>query len=152
MEAPLAMWGNLFEAVEAKGIGHVRGGLTPGLAFLTERSYGKGAIVMLGAMPAGDEGELLLRHVVDHYAEAAGVTMRTDVSEGTIVAPRRYGNDLLWVIVNMNGRGGTVTLPTTGNDLLTGARLDRGPISVEPFGYRVIQLLSVQQYVRRVLR
>lgn len=146
LSAPLSMWSTVFQALEGTAaIGSISEGLTPGAAFLTERKRGLGKIVMLGSMPAGDSGDELLRRVIDHYAVESGVTLRTDVTPGTIVAPR-YGKDCtVWVIVNMNGSGGKVTLPQSGTDLLRGHSIAAGPLSIERFEHRVIRFEPISK-------
>lgn len=80
--------------------------MTPSLSFLTEQPYGQGTIVMLGSMPAGEEGDLMLCKLIDHYAERTGVTVRSDVTKGTLVCPRSNDQGTeVWTIVNMDGHG-----------------------------------------------
>ncbi|MNC65085.1 Beta-galactosidase YesZ [compost metagenome] len=82
----------------------------------------------------------MLRRILLHYAGEAGVTLRTDVSPGTIVAPREGDGYRLWVVVNMDGQGGTVTVPQDCRDALTGEAVAAGRLSLPPFGYRVIRM------------
>lgn len=140
--APLSLWSAVFEpADEATAvIGTVAGGLTPGLAFITERPVGRGKIVLLGSMPDGDAGHQLLRKLIEHYAAEAGVAVRSDVTAGTLVIPRLGGDgETWWVVVNIDGRGGEVTLPRGGRDALTGHAIGPGVLSVGAYEYRVIQ-------------
>ncbi|WP_019635997.1 beta-galactosidase [Paenibacillus fonticola] len=143
VSAPLSLWSAVFQPVEggATVIGSISEGLTPGLAFLTEHRHGDGKIVMLGSMPSGDEGDRLLRQLIRHYANEAMVTVQSDVTPGTIVAPRRGADgQTVWIIVNMDGRGGSVTLPCRGTDALTCDELQPGQVTVDAFGYRAIRL------------
>ncbi|OCT15557.1 beta-galactosidase [Paenibacillus pectinilyticus] len=137
--APLSLWSSVFEPKEAVAVGTVTSGLTPGLAFLTEKSHGKGKIVMLGSMPAGDEGEEMLNRLIVHYADAAGVSLRTDVTIGTIVAPRHGADCDIWVVVNMDGAGGSVTLPQDGFDPNTRAIYRAGRLEIGRYEHKVIQ-------------
>lgn len=105
---------------------------------MTEHKVGKGKIVMLGSLPSGESGDLLLKKCVDHYAKEADVQLKTDVSRGTIVAPRIRKGEIIWVIVNMDGNGGTVSIPDGGKDRLTGEELTKGQYEVGPFQYKVI--------------
>lgn len=136
--APLSLWSAVFKTREARAVGIVEQGPTPGLAFLTECVRGKGKIVMLGSMPAGEEGDRLLKSMLLHYADEAGVTVRSDATPGTIVAPRLHEDDLLWVMVNMDGHGGRVTLPLDGIDTVDGRIVPAGALEVEPFQQRMI--------------
>lgn len=143
VSAPLSHWSAVFQPMEggASVVGEIREGLTPGLAFLTEHRYGQGKIVMLGSMPGGEEGDAMLCKLIRHYTDEAGVTVKSDVTPGTLVAPRQGANgQLVWIIVNMDGRGGSVTLPCQGTDTLTGDEVPPGQVAVEPFGYKAIRL------------
>ncbi|OXM83713.1 beta-galactosidase [Paenibacillus rigui] len=139
VSAPLGLWSALFQPTEAAPVGVTDGGLAPGTAFITERRHGQGRIVMLGSMPVGEEGDVLLKKLIDHYAAEAGVTLRTDVTNGTIVAPRQGEDFTVWFVVNMDGRGGRVTLPRAGVDVLTGAEVQPGVLQMGPYEHRVVR-------------
>ncbi|MNN93466.1 Beta-galactosidase YesZ [compost metagenome] len=78
--------------------------------------------------------------MIDHYACQAGVTMRSDVTKGTVVCPRRSASGTMWTIVNMDGLGGCVTLPRSGQDVLSGKPVPSGPLTLAPYEYRLIAL------------
>ncbi|MFH5181386.1 beta-galactosidase [Paenibacillus sp. TAB 01] len=139
VSAPLGLWSALFEPKEASVLGTAEGGLAPGAAFLTERAYGRGKIVMLGSMPTGEEGDALLKRLIEHYASEAGVSLRTDVTRGTVVAPRNGDGFTIWVIVNMDGGGGRVTVPQAGTDALSGEDVPPGVLEIGAYGYRVLR-------------
>jgi len=136
--APLGLWSSVFEPIEATSVGTISGGLTPGKSFITEKQHGKGKIVMLGSMPMEKEGEMMLQELITHYTSLAKVTNHSDVSEGTIVAPRDRDGQKIWVIVNMDGKGGTVTLPHEGQDLLSLEIVPQGTLNIEKYKYRII--------------
>lgn len=121
-------------------VGVITEGRTPGRAYVTEQPYGRGAIVMLGSLPAGGEGDKQLCALIEYYASRAGVTRRSDVTPGTIVCPRRGAAGELWTLVNMDGLGGSITLPRSGQDVLTGAAIPAGPLSIGAYEYRLIAL------------
>lgn len=139
--APLGMWSALFEPreVTAKAVGSVAEGITPGFSFLTEREYGRGKLVMLGSMPQGENGDAMLKKLIDHYCMEAGVTLRSDVTPGTIVAPRRGDGLTFWIVINMNGAGGSVTLPVGGTDAVSNMYLPPGRLEIGRYEYRAIQ-------------
>jgi beta-galactosidase len=139
VSAPLSLWSAVFEVKDAVALGIIEQGLTPGLAFLTERKLGKGKVVMLGSMPAGEEGDEMLKRLICHYAGEAGVSLLSDVTKGTIVAPRRGTGYEIWVVVNMNGEGGSVTLPRKGTDAVTGEAVSEGSLTIGRFEHRVIR-------------
>ncbi|AIQ28398.1 beta-galactosidase [Paenibacillus sp. FSL P4-0081] len=142
ISAPLSLWSAVFEPLPggATVTGRITAGRTPGLAFLTEQPYGRGAIVMLGSLPSGEAGDKLLCALIDHYAARAGVTLRSDVTAGTVVCPRHGASGELWTIVNMDGLGGSVTLPRGGQDVLSDEHVPAGPLMVGAYGYRLIAL------------
>lgn len=139
IEAELSLWSSVFKPVDAEMIGELVDGLSPGEAFITERRLGQGKVVLIGSMPTGEEGEELWKRLIDHYSQEAGVTIRTDVTPGTIVAPRRGDDYELWIIVNMDGSGGTVTLPSHGIDVVTNEPVARGVLTVGRYEYRAIR-------------
>ncbi len=138
--APLGLWSAVFRPVQAAVLGTVEGGLTPGEAFVTEHRIGRGKIVMLGSMPLGEEGNRMLQAMVLHYAKEAGIKERTDVSEGTVVVPRRGDGFTLWVVINMDGNGGTVSLPCAGMDVLENRVLPSGKLEIGRYEYKVVRL------------
>lgn len=137
--APLGMWSAVFDTENGNTLGTVESGPGAGHAFLTEQKHGKGKIIMLGSLPSGKEGNAMLEALVRHYAAEAAISVRSDVTPGTIVAPRKGDNGLVWIIVNMDGKGGSVTLPEAGMDLLTNRSAKAGRLAVGPHEYRVIQ-------------
>lgn len=143
IEVPLSLWSSVFRPVEARAVGVLAGGPSPGLAFITERPVGErgGKVVLLGSMPAGEAGDQLLRALIERVAADAGVRQRTDAAPGTLVAPRVGGDGRsVWVAVNMDGAGGRVTLPADGLDALSGEAFAAGTaLAVDPFGYRVVR-------------
>lgn len=136
--APLGGWSAVFAVRDAQAMGTIDGGLTPGLAFLTERAVGAGRVVMLGAQPQGDDGTALLRAILAHYADAAGVTLRLRTSPGTLAIPRRGEAGIDWAAVNMDGAGGTAELPEAATDLLSGETRPAGAWEIGAYGYRVL--------------
>ncbi|WP_248928463.1 beta-galactosidase [Paenibacillus hamazuiensis] len=142
VSAPLSLWSCIFEPKEAKAIGVMEQGLAPGKAFITEHSRGQGKIVMLGSMPAGDEGDEMLRKLIDHYAREAGVKLRTDVTKGTVVAPRIADGRRYWFVVNMDGAGGSVTILQEGVDALTGQSIKPGKLEIGKYEYRIVEFVD----------
>ncbi|HYC72645.1 MAG TPA: beta-galactosidase [Opitutaceae bacterium] len=125
---------------ETRSVGALKTGLAPGLAFITERRVGQGAIVLVGAQPEGPAGRVMLARLVAHYAAQAGVTCRFEVSAGTVVCPRRSedGRDL-WIVQNMDGTGGRVQLPRAAADALTDEKLAAGTVEIGPYAWRAVR-------------
>ncbi|MDO8587136.1 MAG: beta-galactosidase [Armatimonadota bacterium] len=139
--APLGLWAAVFEPKGAEVVGRIEGGVTPGLAFLTEYSVGKGKVVMLGAMPRGDQGFEMLKAIAAHYSEMAGVEWKFSHTSGIVIIPRKRGDKTIWVAVNLSGNGGSVHVPRPAKDLLTGEPLKWFEQVVQPYGYRVIEFV-----------
>ncbi|MEC1520766.1 beta-galactosidase [Neobacillus niacini] len=137
--APLGLWSSVFEADANSAVGTIEEGLSKGKAFITETRLGEGKIVMLGSLPVEGAGDLLLQKLVDHYSQEAGITLRTDVSKGTIVAPRHGEDYTVWFIINMDGNGGSVTIPQAGIDLQTNRAIEPGKLILGRFEYKMIK-------------
>ncbi|MFN7250361.1 MAG: beta-galactosidase [Anaerobacillus sp.] len=139
ISAPLGLWSSVFEYKEETAVGVIEEGLSVGKSFITEHPLGKGKIVMLGSMPLGETGDVLLQKLVNHYSQEANICLRTDVTNGTIVAPRQGDGYSVWFVINMDGKGGSVTLPQPGVDLGSNRKVEPGNLKVGNFEYRVIQ-------------
>ena len=135
----LQLWSNIFKTNGAKEMGTIFSGLTPGLSFITENIVGTGKIVLLGSMPQGENGDLMLRVMITHYVKECGIKMCSDVSEGTIIVPREGDGFKVWIIINMDGKGGCVTLPATCIDEITGEELRCCILEIGCFEYRVVR-------------
>ncbi|WP_088105261.1 beta-galactosidase [Halalkalibacter urbisdiaboli] len=138
-KAPLGLWSTIFEYDEKTAVGTVEGGVSEGKAFITEYKIGDGKVVMLGALPIGEAGDSLLKKMIKHYSNEADIPSQA-VTNGTIVAPRVNEDFETWFVINMDGKGGTVTLPSNAVDGLSHERISKGEINVGPYEYRVIEL------------
>ncbi|MGO4892006.1 beta-galactosidase [Flavobacterium sp. W21_SRS_FM6] len=120
-------------------IGRIDDGAAAERAFITQRKIGKGHIVVLGVQPFGDNAQAMIDAVLQHCIELAKVKGHYQVSQGTIVAPRVEADGrILWIVTNMNGEGGELTLPNGGTDALTGKAIASGKLSIEPFLWRAV--------------
>jgi beta-galactosidase len=112
LSAPLAGWCSALRSAHADTtvVGKLRTRLVPEgeSGWLTERKLGAGLVVVFGAQPQGEAGARVLEEIVEHYAKRAGVKARFSVTPGTLVCPRvSAGGAESWVVVNMDGGGGT---------------------------------------------
>lgn len=142
--APLAGWCNALRPThaDARELGKLHSEIAPGLALVTERKLGAGAIIVLGAMPTGGEGPLFLGKLIEHCAQRAGVTERAAVTPGTIVCPRTVEDgSKLWIVINMDGKGGCVTLPAVGTDAVSGESLPAGEQKLAPYEWRAVRII-----------
>jgi beta-galactosidase len=141
--APLAGWCSALRPATADTavVGTLQSDLAPGLALMTERKLGKGAIVVLGTLPDGTHGRTLLEKIIAHYAAQAGVALRAGCTPGTIVCPRVGAKGRpLWIVVNMDGKGGEVNLPRAATDALSGAHLRPGVLTLARYEWRALEL------------
>jgi len=139
----LTGWSYLFESEGAAIVGEVEGGNTPGLGFLSEHSSGKGMVVVLGAEPIGEKRTEFLQTLFRHYAEKAEVSLRYKVSAGTLVAPWKGENGDLLVCVNMDGKGGQLSLPCTATESSSGGVcLEGKAIEIAPYGFKLLEVES----------
>lgn len=139
LTAPLGLWSAVFDGKDAKVIGTIKGGLVCGKAFLTEKQLGKGKFVMLGSLPTGEEGSKMLTEMIHTYAREAGVLADIKATEGTIVAPREQDGRKYWIVVNMDGKGGSVTVPQAVRDCITQENIPAGEWKLGKYDYRVLQ-------------
>jgi len=143
LSSPVAGWCSALRpaSLDTKVLGTLRCEQAPGLALLTERKLGRGAVVVLGALPEGTAGEKMLAKVIAHCAARAGVTLRFDATPGTLVCPRvSTDGKKLWVVVNLDGKGGKVRLPADATDALTGKKLPAGPLKLARYAWRVVRV------------
>lgn len=140
IDAQLKLWSSVFKLKGAKAIGTIKDGVTSGYPFITENELGKGKIVMLGSLPCGDDGNEMLKRLINHYANEAKIVRKESVSEGTIAAPRHKGSELYEVIVNMDGKGGQVDLSEDVYDVLEECPISPGVLSIKPYEYKIIKL------------
>jgi len=141
LEVPLSGWCAAVTPVEGtKSIGTISRGVAAKHSFITERKLGKGKLVLLGAHPHGEKGLALIQKLISHYANEAKVAMQYSVSSGTIVCPRvdNAGNKL-WMVVNMDGKGGELELPQNAKDTLTAKSLS-GKLTLTPYQWRLINV------------
>ncbi|MBL4826768.1 MAG: beta-galactosidase [Spongiibacteraceae bacterium] len=125
---------------DTRVVGSMQTSLASDVAFLTERRLGRGAVVMLGAQPEGPEGEHLLNTLIMHYAKKAQVDLWFTCSVGTVVCPRvdRQGR-ALWVVVNMDGKGGEVKVQQTLKNAISGEVVLPADFLVAPYEWFVLQ-------------
>jgi beta-galactosidase len=140
IRAPLSGWCHALRSAsgDTRAIGALHARNAPETAFLTERSLGSGKLVVLGAQPQGPAGEKLLLALVAKYA-APAEALRFEVSPGTLVCPRVTAEGRrLWLVVNLDGKGGRVVLPGSAQDAFTGHPLGGSELSVSPYGHRAV--------------
>ena len=127
LTAPLSIWSSFFKTTGAEIVGETNDARLSGLAFLTEKKYGKGKIVMLGSMPAGDNGKIMLKKMIMHYAAELGMAQRLDIPEGNIAVPREKNGAISWFVINMDGKGSSFKYRKSAK------------VDIAPYGFKIIQ-------------
>ncbi len=145
-EAILGLWSAVFRVGEAEVVGVIEGGVTPGLAFITQRELGRGRVVLLGSMPQRESGKTMLQAMIGHYAGIASVSTRRWATAGTLAIERERHGARIWIVVTHNGAGGIVEFPGKGVDILGGGQVDAGRMEVGPYEYRVIEFAAAEKY------
>lgn len=139
--ASLAGWCSALRAAHADTVvlGAIDTPLASGLALVTERRLGQGAIIVLGALPEGEEGGALIDALVAHAARRAGISPTIPAASGTLVCPRVRGSrKKVWIVVNLDGAGGTVELPAAMTDAISGEAIRKQVLAIPPFGWRAL--------------
>lgn len=109
---------------------------------VSEQKYGKGKVVQLNFFPRSEDDKKLLEKIINQYAVEAGVILRMDTTPGTIAVPRKADGNQIWVMVNMDGNGGAISLPFDGYDMVSECAVPCGRMEIGKFEYRVIQFLE----------
>lgn len=129
---------------ETKVLGTLKGGAADGLAFVTERAVGRGRIVVLSSdtlPPTNPEQDSIYVRVIQHYADAAGVTPLARKTNGVLIAPRvTHDGKKLFVAVNMTGERENLTLPAGAKDVLAQEPVPAGKLWLPAYAYRVFAL------------
>ncbi|WP_143873221.1 beta-galactosidase [Catenovulum sediminis] len=122
-----------------KTIATIESGVAAGHAFITERSIGKGRVVVLGAQPHGESAQRFINTLITYYADLSGVTEKYNVSSGTIVAPRLdHNGHKLWVVINMDGQGGRLQIPAGSKDAISGKKITNTELHIAAYDWRVV--------------
>lgn len=101
-----------------------------GLAAVTRRRMGKGQVIMLGTMPQPAELQALLME--------AGASPVAQAPENLMVVPRTGSGGQGLVVVEVENRLGTLTLPSPMTNLLTGKEV-RGTVDVSQYAVMVLK-------------
>ncbi len=124
-------------------VGTLTAGRGKGLAFVTERRIGKGKLVLLGAMPHGDNKDDMLNTLIHHYAGEAGISRLADTPSGVVIVPRTNNRgQKIWIVLNMLADKRSVSLPKEAIDVFTGKSLG-GTLSLDGYTQHVIQVTGV---------
>ena len=149
-----SVWFDGYELRGAEALATYTEGPLRGLAAVTWHRMGKGQIILLGTVPPPQDLDVL----VITMCEASGVTRVAQASENLLVVPRDLSADLSdeasaeleasakaegstgsgMVVVEVENRPASLTLPSPMTDLLTG-KTRKGTVDVEPYGVMVLK-------------
>jgi len=130
-------WGFAFREDCSRSLGVYVDGPAQGLSCISERTLDKGKVVLLGATL----DEEPLRELLADIVADAGASYTSDATWGTVAVPRQGEKRAGMVVVNWDGKGGELTLPRPGVDLLTGRKVGNR-LTVEPYGGYVIEYIE----------
>lgn len=139
VKAPLRLWSSVFKLKGAEAVGVIHGGLTDNMPFITENKYGKGKVVMLGSLPYGECGDELIKSLTNHYCNEAHISLKYDVSEGTIVVPRIKDSEIYEFIINMTGNDGCINLKNEMFDVINDEIVLSGNLKIRSYEYRILK-------------
>ena len=139
MTVPLSGWTAAMQPLPGtRSLGTMTSGIVEGRSFLTERTVGKGKVVVLGGQPHGEEGDRLVSAILSHYASEAGVTPAPKADPGIVSGTHRLQDGtLLTMAVNMTDSAGTISLPHPVSDHATNEKLSDDSQTVAPYQYRL---------------
>lgn len=100
---------------------------------------GKGKVVLLSAHPTGSDGKAFIEKVIQKYAKELQVATQLEATQGTVVCPHvnKQGKPL-WVIINMDGKGGGVKLPQSLRDAVTDKAISGDAINLAAYEWRAL--------------
>ena len=101
---------------------------------LLERSIGKGRVLLLGTIP----GRATMRKLLSYAMDVAGIAHGFGDGDAIVVSPRQGDAGEGAFLVEYAGKGGCVTLPKAGTDILTGEALQH-EIAMAPYQVRAVR-------------
>ncbi len=111
-----------------------------GLAWWTERSVGAGTVVLLTAEIDENARAAWTQQFVECYVAKERSADAPSAAAGTLVCPRVDDDGTpCWIVVNLDGLGGVVTLPRRVSDALTGDPIASDSIPLPRYGWRALR-------------
>ena len=131
--ADCRIWADILNPQKADVLATYIGGDYAGKAAITSNSYGRGKAIYIGAhLEAADLARVLLTLVA-----MSGVTRPIQAPPGIEVTTRRAGRRTWTYVVNHTAKSQSVTVGGGYRDLFSKSAIS-GPISMEPYGVRVL--------------
>lgn len=138
-KAPLGHMSALFSCKESVPVGKVFGKFANKEVFMTERSLGKGKIVLIGASPLGAKGEYMMQSILKYYCNFENEADAFNASPGIVKIIRIGAGFKLLVAVNMENDPNNLYIPFECIDHIKNENVSRGVCSIPPFGYKILK-------------
>ncbi|WP_407271193.1 beta-galactosidase [Radiobacillus sp. PE A8.2] len=148
-QAELGLLTNVFSPNQGTTVkGLVTEGQAKDHAFITEKQLGKGRIILLGSMPAGEEGNKMLRALIKDATTDADLSYKLNIGRGIVVIPRRTkdGRVQLWM-VNFTNENTSWQADKKYVDLLTEKQIEIGENYLTPFSYAVLEEVELKRKI-----
>ena len=125
-----SLWYDGFELRGAEALATYTDGPCAGLAAVTRMQMGKGQVIVLGTVLSPEDLSKLLL--------TAGAQPVADASSNLLVVPRTGKVGAGAVIVEIENKSATLTLPRPATDLISGQRLE-GTVELAPYTVMVVK-------------
>lgn len=132
---PLRFYAFAFTPTEATVLGTFSNGPAQGDAWITERILGNGRLILVGAAPDHATWHKIFTHASRHQPYRHS----SDVTWGSLIAPREGNKRAGWIVSNWDGKGGTVSLPRAAYDHLREQQIPAGRLEINPFEVYVLE-------------
>lgn len=116
-------WVTTLDRVDSKEKATIRSSCHDAKTVISERTIGKGKIVVLGVLP----NQEMMQEIIDYYCKDVGVVQRYDAKKNVLIIPRQNGEKRYSVVVNMT--------ETRIEKLMIKGKT----IELEPYGYKIIE-------------
>jgi beta-galactosidase len=105
-----------------------------GLAAVTETRLGKGRIVLLGTLPLLED----LKRLMLRIAAECNIRPAAEATSNVLVVPREGDAGTGAIVVEIENRLGTLTLPAPARDVLSDTEFS-GEVEVRPYQVMVLR-------------
>jgi beta-galactosidase GanA len=128
-------WYDAMEPAGSKVIANYVDGPMKGLAAIVESKMGKGKVVVLGTMPEANAWVKLVARI----AARSGIAPAAKASPNLLGVPRAGKGGEGMIVVELENKPATISIPKASVDLLTGKRYAKGSIRVKPYSVMVLK-------------
>jgi beta-galactosidase GanA len=130
-------WYDAMESTGSKVMAKYVDGPMKGLAAIVESKMGKGKVVVLGTMP---EAKALVA-LVTRIAAQSEITPSAKASPNLLCVPRSGKGGEGMIVVELENKPATLSIPKASVDLLTGKKYARGLTKIKPYSVMVLKVL-----------